>query len=172
MKTPGPTLRWLVLGTSLAATLVAALLVEDDPEPLAATSPAKRRIAVAENTPGSIANSQPMERSSPEPTERDAPADQQTQEGVDPFRNKSWFIAPPPPPAPKPTAPPLPFQYLGQIVEDDGTRIFLNHRGHHLVIKAGDVIGGVYAVEEILAGKVVFIYLPLKERQIMATSAG
>lgn len=174
MKTPSPRQRWLVLGTLLLATIVAALVIEDDPEPSAAmVPPAKRRIAAQDRAPNDAANAIPIGLPSPHAdANRDSVADQKIQEGIDPFRSKSWFIAPPPPLPAKPTAPPLPFQYLGQIIEDEGTRIFLNHQGRHLLIKAGDVIGGVYAVEEILAGKVIFIYLPLKERQVMTTSAG
>jgi hypothetical protein len=153
---------------------MAALLVEDDPEPSAATvPPVQRRIAAEDEARNDAANAVPPGPASLHAdADRDAVADQTIQDGIDPFRSKSWFITPPPPPPPRPTAPPLPFQYLGQIIEHEGTRIFLNHQGRHLVIKAGDIIGGVYAVEEILAGKVIFIYLPLKERQVMATSAG
>lgn len=33
------------------------------------------------------------------------------------------------------------------------------------------MINGTYTVEEISAGKVVFIYQPLQERQVLATGA-
>lgn len=101
---------------------------------------------------------------------RAAPAaDESAEPTVDPFRRKTWYVAPPPPPRPKPQAPPLPFQYLGQLHADGEPRVFLNHQGRHLVIKAGDVIAGTYAVESLVAGQVVFIYLPLKEKQVLPT---
>ena len=85
---------------------------------------------------------------------------------VDPFRNKSWYVAPPPPPPAKPTAPPLPFQYLGKVIQDDGVHVFLNHQGKHLIVRAGDVINGIYTVENIDGSQMTFVYQPLKERQL------
>lgn len=170
MKTPPPRQRWLILGTLLFATVAAAFFVEDDP-----AAPAERqRPAKNESRP----RPQAVDVQSPRVSLAQAPAiiepaidngeGEESTETVDPFRSKSWYVAPPPPPPPKPVAPPLPFQFLGQLIEEDGTRVFVNHQGRHLIIKAGDIIAGSYAVEEIDAGKVVFLYLPLKERQVLA----
>jgi hypothetical protein len=70
---------------------------------------------------------------------------------------------PPAPPPPKPTAPPLPFKYLGKLGE------------HHTVQKEeefielipGQVIADQYKVESITEDQAVFIYLPLQEKQTL-----
>lgn len=168
MKSPSPWQRRLILGSLLLGTVAAAYFVEDE---AAAPVESKRR---ARKDAGTRPQASENLDQSPLSTEtglastvvEEAPA------GIDPFRSTSWYVAPPPPPPPKPTAPPLPFTFLGQLIEEDGTRVFVNHQGRHLIIKAGDVIAGTYAVEEIAAGKVVFLYLPLKERQVLATGAG
>lgn len=155
-----PRHRWTLLGSLLAATLGAALLVTDDEPavPAVDVAAARKRLPETNSPPPteSIAQIQQVDSESTEPT-------------IDPFRRKTWYIAPPPPPVPKPKAPPLPFQYLGQLHEDGEPRVFVNHQGRHLVIRAGDVISGSYAVESVAAGQVVFVYLPLKERQSLPT---
>lgn len=151
--------RWAILAGLLAATVGAALLVEDNEPAVSAVEAATRkRPAEAYNRPQAelMTRAAQAEEESAEPT-------------IDPFRSKTWYVAPPPPPAPKPKAPPLPFQYLGQLHEDGEPRVFVNHQGQHLVIRVGDVIGGTYAVESVAAGQVVFVYLPLKEKQSLPT---
>ena len=167
MKSPSPRQRWLVLGTVLLGTVAAAFFVEDDAvAPVESQRPARRDARARPQASVSLAQAP----ASAEPAlastvVEEAPA------SIDPFRSTSWYVAPPPPPPPKPSAPPLPFQFLGQLIEEDGTRVFVSHQGQHLIIKAGDLIAGTYAVEEVAAGKVVFLYLPLKERQVLATGA-
>ncbi|UCV21339.1 hypothetical protein [Ferribacterium limneticum] len=169
-----PKQRWIILGGLLSATLVAGYLLEDEPVPekskrkgsvaskSAASSPAENRRAGAKERATELAAA-PL--SFPEP----APAEE-AEDGkklVDPFRNKSWYVAPPPPKPPKPTAPPLPFQYLGKLNEDGETRVFLNHQGKHIIAKVGDVINGTYSVEEISGGQMTFLYQPLNEKQVL-----
>lgn len=168
MKSPSPRQRWLILGSLLLGTVAAAYFVEDETAaPVESKRPARKdagaRPQASENPDQAPLSTEPGLAST---VVEEAPT------GIDPFRSTSWYVAPPPPPPPKPTAPPLPFTFLGQLIEEDGTRVFVNHQGRHLIIKAGDVIAGTYAVEEIAAGKVVFLYLPLKERQVLATGAG
>jgi len=168
MKSPSPRQRWLVLGTLLLGSVAAAFLVEDEAAaPVESQRPASRdaraRPQATERLAQAPASAEPALAST---VVEEAPA------SIDPFRSTSWYVAPPPPPPPpKPSAPPLPFQFLGQLIEEDGTRVFVSHQGQHLILKAGDVIAGTYAVEEIAAGKVVFLYLPLKERQVLATGS-
>jgi len=167
MKSPSPRQRWLVLGTLLLGTVAAAFFVEDEAAaPVESQRPARQgaptRPPASESLTQAPTSSEPALAST---VVEEAPA------SIDPFRSTSWYVAPPLPPPPKPSAPPLPFQFLGQLIEEDGTRVFVSHQGQHLIIKAGDVIAGTYAVEEVAAGKVVFLYLPLKERQILATGS-
>jgi hypothetical protein len=70
----------------------------------------------------------------------------------------------PPPPAP----PPLPFKYLGKLIEDGGTQVFLEQGGRGLTAKTGEVIGGIYRVGEITATQMTLVYLPLDMEQQLA----
>lgn len=82
------------------------------------------------------------------------------------FRAQSWQ-PPPPPPAPpeKPKAPPLPFTYLGHLVEDKGIALFLGRQQRTLIVRAGDVIDGTHRVDAVSAQRAVFTYLPLDIQQ-------
>jgi uncharacterized protein (DUF2249 family) len=170
-----PKQRWIILGGLLAATLVAGYLVEDEPVPekskrkgsvaskSAVSSPAESRRAGAREQTTELAAA-PLNFPEPAPVE-------EVEEGekrIDPFRNKTWYIAPPPPKPPKPTAPPLPFQFLGKLNEEGEIRVFLNHQGKHIIAKVGDVINNTYTVEEISGGQMVLLYQPLKEKQILS----
>lgn len=171
MNKPSPRQRWLILGALLLGTVAAAVFVEDDTAPPApAERPAKRKAATTSDAMAGITPAAKLARPAASPDKDETSGEkEETPETIDPFRSKSWFIAPPPPPPPKPRAPPLPFQFLGQLIEEGEVRIFLNHQGRHLIVKSGDVINGAYTVEEISAGKIVFVYQPLQERQVLST---
>ncbi|MDP2883187.1 MAG: hypothetical protein Q8N89_16600 [Azonexus sp.] len=171
-----PKQRWIILGGLLSATLVAGYLVDDEPVPekskrkgsvaskSAASSPAESRRAGAPERTSELAAA-PL--SFPEPVPVDEGKTEEGAKPIDPFRNKSWYVAPPPPKPPKPTAPPLPFQYLGKLNEAGETRVFLNHQGKHIIAKVGDVINGTYSVEEISGGQMTFLFQPLNEKQVL-----
>jgi hypothetical protein len=89
------------------------------------------------------------------------------------FTSKSWYVAPPPPPPPPPpakvapTAPPLPFTYLGQYV-DAGKPVFFLVKGDViLTVKVGDIIEGNYRVDGIVGSKLGLTYLPLDIKQTL-----
>ncbi|WP_428827822.1 hypothetical protein ACLIKD_07580 [Azonexus sp. IMCC34842] len=158
--------RWLILGGLLLATLAAAYMAEDEAPAATGQRQAANPAGQARRAagPDKLAETAAPPLSFPEPV---AGKDEEG-EVIDPFRNKSWYVSPPPPPPPKPTAPPLPFQYLGKLSEDGETRVFLNHQGKHLIAKVGDVINGTYNVEEIAGGQMTFLYQPLQEKQTLA----
>ena len=91
---------------------------------------------------------------------------------ADLFAQHSWYVPPPPPPAPKPVAPPLPFQYFGHMATGQETKAFLNYQGRVIAVKTGEVINGTYAVQSVSRNEVIFVYLPLKETQTLATGTG
>ncbi len=91
------------------------------------------------------------------------------------FKSFSWYVAPPPPPPPppepppKPTAPPLPFTYIGQYTEGDRS-VYLLSRGDLLFpVSIGDTIDRTYHVEGISGGQLTFVYLPLATKQTLNT---
>jgi hypothetical protein len=64
----------------------------------------------------------------------------------------------------KPEAPPLPFRYLGKLIEDGKLSVFLANGGESVTAKAGERIGD-YSVDSVTESEVQFTYLPLKTKQ-------
>lgn len=95
----------------------------------------------------------------------------------DAFNNLSWYVPPPvkpqayepppppPPPPPAPTAPPLPFTFLGRYDDSVSLVIILTKGDRIYTVSVGDVIENTYKVEKLTAGVLTFIYLPLKIEQ-------
>jgi hypothetical protein len=91
------------------------------------------------------------------------------------FAAKSWYVPPPPPPPsnepppppPKPTAPPLPFTYLGRYQDAGAPVIFLVRGDRILTVKQGDVIEGSYRVEGIVGATLTLTYMPLDIKQTL-----
>ncbi|MBI5438950.1 MAG: hypothetical protein HY936_08405 [Nitrosomonadales bacterium] len=89
----------------------------------------------------------------------------------DPFAGKSWYVPPPPPPqpaqeAPRPTAPPLLFGYMGRMQEEDGQAVvYLTQGSRAYSVSQGDTIDGTYRVDSISPAQVTLVYLPLNIRQ-------
>jgi hypothetical protein len=66
----------------------------------------------------------------------------------------------------KPTAPPLPFQYIGKWTQGGKTEVLVA-RGHELLsIDPGQTLGD-YRVERISDSEISFTYLPLKMQQTL-----
>ena len=94
----------------------------------------------------------------------------------DPFQTRSWEPAPAPVQAsrrraPPPQAPPLPFAYLGKLVEDTTTTVFLARQDRNYIVRAGDTVDGTYRVETVGEDALEFLYLPLKARQTLPLTA-
>lgn len=93
--------------------------------------------------------------------------------GSDPFAAKSW--APQrtaarviPPPESVPAAPPLPFEYVGQMEGRDGLVAYLAREGEFLSAKAGDALGADYRLESVSPEALTIVYVPLNERQTLS----
>ena len=162
-----PRTRWLLLGIALALTLVAARLVgrEDEGPPPAA--PAARTLGTASERP-----SDRVEINLDRLAARKgvAPAS-------DPFRPLTWQSvaqeearknAPPPPPPPPPQAPPLPFTYMGKLIEDGRIVVFLTQGDRNHIVRQGDTIDGTYRVDAVTEQRLALTYLPLKQKQELA----
>lgn len=88
------------------------------------------------------------------------------------FDPRSW--APPPKPVPQvivqpppPTAPPMPFTYLGKQKEAGEWVVFLKRGNVTFIVKPLDVVETAYRVEAIAPPSMTFIYLPLNQRQTL-----
>lgn len=94
-------------------------------------------------------------------------------ETADLFASTSWYVAPAAPPAPvmvalpppTPTAPPMPFGYLGRYQDAAKPIIFLTRSDRVLLVSEGDVIEGAYRVDGIVGSRLGLTYLPLNIRQ-------
>ena len=95
------------------------------------------------------------------------------------FGVKSWYVPPPPPPPPppapvvvpvpvKPSAPPLPFVFMGRMTEGDRVSVFLAKGERAYIAAEGDVIDGTYKLEKIEPRQVTLRYLPLDMAQTLA----
>jgi len=70
-------------------------------------------------------------------------------------------------PAPaKPTAPPLPFKYLGRMIDGGKLEIFLEQGQEFIAAEPGQRIGN-YRVDKVTDEQIVFTYLPLKTKQTL-----
>lgn len=90
---------------------------------------------------------------------------------VDIFAVRSWepppVVAEPAAPA-APEAPPLPFRFLGRIVEAErGPAYLLADGARVVVVGVGDSIGKNYRVEKYQNGQLLFRYRPMNLRQTL-----
>ena len=65
----------------------------------------------------------------------------------------------------KPTAPPLPFQFLGSFEQDGSTTYFIVKGDRAYNVKVGDVLEETYSVDSVANGQLMFTYLPLHTSQ-------
>ncbi len=77
-------------------------------------------------------------------------------------------MAPAPVPEPPPSAPALPFVYLGTLNPDAAKpQVFISNGDRLLIVSPGEVIDGTYRFESIAATGALFTYLPLNQQQVM-----
>ncbi|CAN5864273.1 hypothetical protein BH11PSE12_BH11PSE12_06140 [soil metagenome] len=88
------------------------------------------------------------------------------------FGQHNWN--PPPPPAPPPvaaakpappTAPALPFIYLGKSLSEGHWEVFLSRGERTIIVQNKSVIDGVYRVDTITPPSMMLTYLPLNQVQ-------
>jgi hypothetical protein len=93
------------------------------------------------------------------------------------FSAQSWYVAPPaPPPAPvvyqpppAPTAPPLPYAFMGSFRTDGGGAIYYLTAGDRVYdVKVGDTLDNTYSVDGVKSGHLLLTYMPLKIQQSLA----
>jgi hypothetical protein len=90
---------------------------------------------------------------------------------ADLFASHSWYV-PPPAPTPQPleavaapTAPPLPFAFMGSMKQGQTVVYFLARGERAYDAKVGDVIDATYRIDGVSNGQLMFTYLPLETRQ-------
>ncbi|GAB3244547.1 hypothetical protein [Chitinimonas naiadis] len=165
---------WLLLGGFLLAGYLAIWGNEPPPVAQAGTLPkpaaqsASARPAPA-IVPASTIALIPREQLMQEPAK---------QAGGNPFAARQLpapaVTAPPPVAtvAPVPTAPPLPFQFLGKKLEDGVWEVYLDAANQTLIVHSGDKLLGNYRVDEIRPPNMMLTYLPLDMRQTLVIGQG
>ena len=171
--------RWLVLGGLLTATLAAAAWVRDS-----ADVPGTEVVAASNSSAAPAA----VRLANPE-TQRDATIinlDKLKSRDLgkatrDPFATGKPRAAKPKPSgaarpaqavvAPPPSAPPLPFTYMGKLMSEGDLAVFLVHGERNLIVHEGDTIDSLYRVERIAESDITLLFLPLNQRQTLAIGA-
>lgn len=174
--TPGQWGKWVFVGLSVVAIVMTS--ASDDRGGTANTARFKTQQPVKPDSSRLVQRKQIPSEDAHVELERLAWQVQQ-QEGEaevgNVFGATSWYVPPPPPPPvkppppPKPTAPPMPFTYLG-LYEDTPPVVVMLVKGDRVyTVSEGDVIENTYRVEHVAAGVVELTYLPLNIKQSIST---
>lgn len=137
----------------------------DDSDPVVAVvaTPAKGKTPGASVAASSAATVTPIKDLSP---------------AGDLFAARSWKAAPAPgtvteqsvsvtPVVQTPTAPPLPFQFVGRLDDRSDLQVFLQNGEKIYVVRKGDVIDDTWRIERISDEELSLVYLPLRLAQTL-----
>ena len=88
---------------------------------------------------------------------------------ADPFARKSFARAQPRAAAAKsaPVAPPLPFRYIGKLIEDGRLEVILMRGAEQLTVAAAGPLDAEYRVDELSEKRIAFTYLPLNASHVL-----
>lgn len=89
------------------------------------------------------------------------------------FQPKTWYSPPPPVPVnslqppPPPGAPPLPFTFMGRMIDGNEVILFLSRNGRQYTVKANGVMDDTYRVDKITNSNAVLTHLPTNIQQTL-----
>lgn len=152
--------RWLLLGGALGGTLLLVWQSPVEEEPVALVQP--RRSAALPAGGGAVPQPAPFALAARAPA---------AEEYIDLFaprvsRAERQLATPVAPVMPMP--PPLPFIYIGQMIEDGRTKVFLQEGSTLHAVTAGDMLGRSYQVLGIESNRINLLYLPLNMTQTIS----
>jgi hypothetical protein len=162
--------RWIALIFLLMLALTAAAWVRDsDKESAAAVVEAPARSASAQPA------AQPAKAAGERVALEKLRAHALDANNADPFAARSWRKAvlkrAPGPEAvvapPAPTAPPLPYTYMGKLISEEDNAVFLTQGERSLVVHEGDVIDSMYRVDRFADSAVTLTHLPTGIQQTL-----
>ena len=92
------------------------------------------------------------------------------------FESKSWYVPPPAPkvaapvhvPPPQPTAPALPFTFIGRMFDGKEITLFITRNDQHYAVKEKDVLDENYRVDKIDQSEAMLTYLPTNTQQALS----
>lgn len=178
-KKPLQTRHYLMAGAlaaTVAATLWAAQLGEDNKEEaVQATAGQRRTTPPVDASRSSVTSSVPA---APAPTDW-SPIKREAFADVPLEQFAAWQPPPPPPPPPAPPAPPpppptapaFPYQLIGRLqdgADAASAQAFLSGPQRSLAVRAGDTLDGQWRIEQIGATGLTVTYLPLQLKQTIA----
>ena len=70
-----------------------------------------------------------------------------------------------------PTAPALPFQFVGRLGDRDDLQVFLQSGEKLYVVRQGDVIEDTYRLDRVSANELSLVYLPLHQSQTLSVGS-
>ncbi|MNH16221.1 hypothetical protein D3C81_801940 [compost metagenome] len=70
-----------------------------------------------------------------------------------------------------PTAPALPFQFVGRLGDRDDLQVFLQSGEKLYVVRQGDVIDNTYRLDRVSANELDLVYLPLHQSQTLSVGS-
>ncbi len=161
---PRTSIRSIVYGVVLALALI-GIRVADRPDGRAALPPAPARVQAREGAVARVPELA-LERLG-ERTQRGTEGDPFNALAAEEVRRAAPLLAPPP----APQAPPLPFAFLGKLIDADKVSVFLTSGDRNWVVRSGDTIDGAYRVEAIGDRTMTFTYLALDIRQELGIGA-
>jgi hypothetical protein len=140
---------------------------DSDPAVAAVTTPAKVKVPGVSTAALSAAAVAPIKDLSP---------------AGDLFAAHSWKAAPAPgtateqpvastPVVQAPTAPPLPFQFVGRLDDRSDLQVFLQNGEKIYVVRKGDVIDETWRIERISKEELSLVYLPLHLSQTLSVGS-
>lgn len=140
---------------------------DSDPVVAAVTTPAKVKAPGTSAAASSAAAVAPIKDLSP---------------AGDLFAARSWKAAPAPgtvteqsvvatPVVQVPTAPPLPFQFVGRLDDRSDLQVFLQSGEKIYVVRKGDVIDETWRIERISKEELSLVYLPLHLSQTLSVGS-
>ncbi|PVZ42286.1 hypothetical protein [Pseudomonas sp. CC120222-01a] len=118
-----------------------------------------------------------------EPVGAGSPAKRPEQASKDLFPAQQWTkpqtlatvteqpVAAAPVVAAAPTAPALPFQFVGRMGDRDDLQIFLQSGEKLYVVRKGDVIDSTYRLDRVSANELDLVYLPLHQSQTLSVGS-
>ena len=124
---------------------------------------------------GVVGNAQPMGAASaakgPEQASRDLFPKQQWTKPQALATITEQPVAVAPVVAAAPTAPELPFQFIGRMGNNDDLQIFLQSGEKLYVVRQGDVIEDTYRLDRVSASELSLVYLPLHQSQTLSVGS-
>lgn len=88
---------------------------------------------------------------------------------ADPFARKTFVQAQPRAAraASAPVAPPLPFRYIGKLVEDGRLEVILLRGAEHFTVAEAGPLDAEYRVDEVSETRIALTYLPLNSSHVL-----